>query len=589
MKFTRRDFLKISALSFYSIVVSTGLSACGSNSNSTNVDFLHGVASGDPTEDSVIIWTRLTPENNLNELSLSYEVSKFEDFSTLIHSGDAKAKKDNDYTVKIDLQNLESDKEYYYRFKANDKVSVIGKTKTISSNPSQVKMAVFSCSNYPNGYFNAYMEASKIQDLDVVLHLGDYIYEYGMFEADGLTPAYATKNAVEIGRALPSDNDTELLTIEDYRKRYALYRTDEGLQALHKKVPFITVWDDHEIANDTYKDGAQNHNNDTEGDFQTRKMAALKAYFEWLPIRAYEEDNNEIIYRNFEFGDLVSLYMLDTRVLSRDKQLNYSNYFDKSANFDSVSFSSDLLDSSRTMLGNEQLLWLQNKLSTSASTWQVLGQQVLMGRMFLPAELLTSISQLENDLTDEQKLALLTQLNEQVSELVSIKTRILSGGSTVSEEEALRLNTTLPYNLDAWDGYFYEREVLLGTSLSLGKNLIVLSGDTHNSWANELKDSNGNSVGVEYAVTSVSSPGMEDYAGLTSMDSAKAFENAISFLIDDLKYTNLNQRGFMTVTFTEDEATTNWYYLDNYASTNYSLDASRQVSLKTLVNTNKIV
>ncbi len=589
MKFTRRDFLKISALSFYSIVVSTGLSGCGSSSNSTNVDFLHGVASGDPTENSVIIWTRLTPENNLNELNLSYEVSKFEDFSTLIHSGDVKAKKDNDYTVKIDLQNLEAEEEYYYRFKANDKVSVIGKTKTISSNPSQVKMAVFSCSNYPNGYFNAYMEASKIQDLDVVLHLGDYIYEYGMFEADGVTPAYATKNAVEIGRALPSDNDTELLTIEDYRKRYALYRTDEGLQSLHKKVPFITVWDDHEIANDTYKDGAQNHNNDTEGDFQTRKMAALKAYFEWLPIRAYEENNNEIIYRNFEFGNLVSLYMLDTRVLSRDKQLSYSNYFDESANFDSTSFSLDLLDSSRTMLGNEQLLWLQNKLSTSASTWQVLGQQVLMGRMFLPAELLTSISQLENDLTDEQKLALLTQLNEQISELVSIKTRILSGDSTVSEEEALRLNTTLPYNLDAWDGYFYEREVLLGTSLSLGKNLIVLSGDTHNSWANELKDSNGNSVGVEYAVTSVTSPGMEDYAGLTSMDSAEAFENAISFLIDDLKYTNLNQRGFMTATFTENEVTTNWYYLDNYASTDYSLDTSRQISLKTLVNTNKIV
>jgi alkaline phosphatase D len=588
MRFTRRDFLKISALSFCSLVVSTGLSGCGNSSNVVDVNFLHGVASGDPTQDSVIIWTRLTPESQIDSLNLSYEVSTLEDFSVLVHSGDVQTKKTDDYTVKIDLQNLNAGTIYYYRFKANDKVSIVGKTKTVATNPSQVKMSVFSCSNYPNGYFNAYMEASKIEDLDVVLHLGDYIYEYGMFEDDGVTPAYATKNATAIGRELPADNDTELLTLEDYRKRYALYRTDEGAQQLHKKVPFITVWDDHEVANDTYKDGAQNHDEETEGSFTQRKADALKAYFEWLPIRPYAQDNNEIIYRNFEFGNLVSLYMLDTRVLARDKQLSYSNYFNQVGEFDDTTFSSDLLDSSRTMLGSEQLLWLQSKMSTSTSTWQVLGQQVLMGKMFLPAELLTSISQLEGDLTDEEKLQLLTQLNQQISELVAIKMRILASDETLTEIEKARVNTTLPYNLDAWDGYFYEREVLFGTANALNKNLVVLAGDTHNSWANELKDSNGNNIGVEYAVTSVTSPGMEDYAGLTTLEAAMSFEGAISLLIDDLKYTNLNQRGFMTVTFKSNEVNTTWYYVDNYSSTTYSMDTSREKSLKTLVDTNKI-
>ena len=224
IKFTRRDFLKVSALSFCTLVVSTGITACSSSSNSTNVTFLHGVASGDPLTNSVIIWTRLTPSDSIDELNLNYEVSKSDTFSTLIHSGSLTTKKTEDYTVKIDLQNLEENTVYYYRFKSNDKISIVGKTKTLSSSPSQVKFAVFSCSNYPNGYFNSYNEVSKIEDIDVVLHLGDYIYEYGMYEKDGITPDYATNNAVSINRVLENDNDTELLTLDDYRKRYAIKR-----------------------------------------------------------------------------------------------------------------------------------------------------------------------------------------------------------------------------------------------------------------------------------------------------------------------------------------------------------------------------
>ncbi|WP_321314163.1 alkaline phosphatase D family protein [Halarcobacter sp.] len=596
-KITRRDFLRISALTASSLVVSTAITGCSGGGNDTafsldfwntvDVNFNHGVASGDPTINSVILWTRITPASDISSVNLFYQVSENEDFTPIVRSGKITTKKEQDYTVKIDLQDLEENKTYYYRFKSNEKTSIVGKTKTISSNPSEVKMAVFSCSNYPNGYFNAYMEASKMQ-LDVALHLGDYIYEYGMYENDdGVTPAYATKNAIAIGRELPEDNNTELLTLDDYRKRYALYRTDEGALVLHQNLPVITIWDDHEIANDTYKDGAENHDS-SEGEFSLRKEHALQAYFEWLPIRPFEDNNNEIIYRNFEFGNLVNLYMLDTRVLGRDKQLSYSDYFDNLGNFDSATFTIDLLDSSRTMLGSEQLTWLQNSLSNSTATWQVLGQQVLMGKMFLPAELLTMIAQLDSDITDAQKLVILTNLNTAITELIAIKTRILANDTTLTTAEKARVETTLPYNLDAWDGYFYEREVILGTSKALGKNLVVLAGDTHNSWASEIKDQAGDLVGVEYAVTSVTSPGMEDYAGLTNLTTAQNFEAALTFLIDDLKYTNLNQRGFMVVSFTSQEVNTTWYYVDNYDSTTYSLDQTREKSLKTLVNTNTI-
>ncbi|XPV68083.1 MAG: alkaline phosphatase D family protein [Halarcobacter sp.] len=592
VKITRRDFLKISALTASSLVVSTAMTGCTSSQlstwNTVDVDFNHGVASGDPTTTSVILWTRVTPKSTISTINLAYEISEASDFSTILRSAIITTNQNEDYTVKIDLQDLVENTTYFYRFKSNEKVSIVGKTKTIAANPSQVKMAAFSCANYPNGYFNAYMEASKM-DLDVALLLGDYIYEYGMYENDdGVTPAYATSNAATIGRVLPADNDTELLTLEDYRKRYALYRTDEGCVALHKNIPVIPIWDDHEIANDTYKDGAENHD-PSEGDFQSRKIQALQAYFEWLPIRPYTKGNTEIIYRSFEFGNLVNLYMLDTRVIARDKQLDYSKYFDNLGNFDSATFSMDLVDNTRTMIGSEQLLWLQNKLTNSTATWDVLGQQVLMGKMFLPAELLTIIAQLNGNITSDQKTALLTSLSTSISELITIKTRMLNNDTTLTPAEKARVTTTLPYNLDAWDGYFYEREVIFATAKTLSKNLVVLSGDTHNSWANEIKDQGGSSVAVEYAVTSVSSPGMEDYAGLTTLTAAQNFEAALTFLIDDLKYTNLNQRGFLVITFTSSEASTTWYYVDNYASTTYSLDTARQTSLKTLVGTNTII
>jgi len=585
---TRRNFLKISAVAASTLVISTGLSGCGSSNNdeNLNVSFNHGVASGDPLSDKVIIWTRITHDNETlsSDISVDFEVSTDENFVSIVNNGTYTAQESEDFTVKIDVQELNAGTKYYYRFISNGTTSPVGKMKTLPvENPDQVKMAVFTCANYPNGYFNAYSEAAKVEDLDVSIHVGDYIYEYGMYEDDDFevkTPAYATSNAQTIDRALPDDNNTECIELNDYRKRYALYHTDSGTQAIHSHCPMIVVWDDHEIANDTYKDGAQNHD-ESEGDFEIRTQEALQAYFEWLPIRPI--DNKKEIFRSFDFGTLVSLHMLETRIFGRDKQLSYGDYYDASGNFDSDTFTQDLTSDTRTMLGSEQLAWLQGQLSNSSATWQVLGQQVLMNRMSLPAELLTVIAQLESA-DDTTASALLESLNTSLTELVTIKTRILQGDDTVTDTEKARVNTVLPYNLDAWDGYFYERETILGTVEALNKNLVVLAGDTHNAWASNLTDMNGNQIGVEFATPSVTSPGLEEYVGLTSTEASLQFEGALQLLINDLQYTNTYDRGFMTVTFTQNDVETKWQFVDNYDSTTYNLNGNREKTI-TVENT----
>ncbi|MCH9814698.1 MAG: alkaline phosphatase D family protein [Epsilonproteobacteria bacterium] len=579
--FSRRSFIKVSALSACSLFISTTFSGCGDDNdddkNYISVRFDHGVASGDPLSDRVIIWTRATPQEEVGaqeQISIDFEVAKDSAFSDIVRSESVTTSKITDFTIKIDVQELESGTEYYYRFKSKESVSTIGKTKTLPVGEiATVKMALFTCANYTNGYFNAYSEAAKIEDLDVSVHVGDYIYEYGMFESDGQTPAYATENAVAINRVLPEDNDQELLTLEDYRKRYALYHTDSGTQAIHQAAAMIVVWDDHEVANDTYKGGAENHN-ENEGDFEARTESALQAYFEWLPIRPIEDKKK--IYRTFDFGNLVSLHMLETRLFGRDKQLNYADYY--TPEFDVGAFQTDVLDTERTMLGSEQVTWLQQQLQTSTATWQVLGQQVLMGKMNLPAEILTPVAQLESA-TAEEKAVLLTQINTSLAQLVEIKMKAAQNVALTEIEQA-RLAMVLPYNLDAWDGYFAEREVILGVAKALDKNLVVLAGDTHNAWASDLKDVNGDVVGVEFATSSVTSPGLEQYLGLPDQASAMGFEGALQILVDDLHYVNSYDRGFMTVTFTPTQAISEWHFVDNYQSSTYGLLSSRSKQLK---------
>ncbi|MGD9655292.1 MAG: alkaline phosphatase [Sulfuricurvum sp.] len=578
MYFTRREFLKVSAMAACTLVVSTGLSGCNDDGD-INVAFNHGVASGDPLSDRVIIWTRITPEeSSISSVRVSYQVATDAAFSHITNSGTATANSSQDYTVKIDVQNLLPYTQYYYRFWVGKTYSVTGKAKTLpTASPDQVKMAVFSCSNYPKGYFNVFSAAATIDDLDVTLHIGDYIYEYGMYVNDDFTakvPAYGTEDAISIGRALPSDNNTECITLNDYRKRYALYHTDSGMQAIHAACPMIAVWDDHEIANDAYKSGAENHDV-TEGSYDDRVAAALQAYFEWIPIRPVSEIKK--IYRTFDFGGLVSLHMLETRLCGRDKQLNYSDYYTPA--FDSAAFVADLTSPARSMIGSEELAWLQGTLATSSATWQVIGQQVLMGKMNLPAEILGSVAVLQSDsASDAEKAAAMSAVNTSITELTQIKVRISMGDPTVTSEEAARVNTVLPYNLDAWDGYYYEREVIYASVRGLDKNLVVLAGDTHNGWASNLKDSSGNQIGVEFATSSVSSPGMEEYLAITSTGMAQQLEAALTILVDDLEYANLNNRGFLVVTFTAEKAEAQWKYVDSISSTTYNLLTDRETT-----------
>lgn len=570
-KITRRDFLKYSAYGSASLVVSSGLMSCGDNSSSSSspdnaepiaMSFSHGVASGDPLSDRVIIWTRALPDDEVthSSLTVSFEIATDENFTNITNNGEATVTGDTDFTLKVDAQNLTAQTEYYYRFSSNGVTSPVGNTKTLpelSANVDQVKLAVMSCSNYPTGFFNVYAEANTINDLDAVLHLGDYIYEYKSGE-------YATENAERLGRQLADDNDVELIELVDYRKRYALYRSDPDLQSLHQMVSFIVVPDDHEVANDTYINGAENHDDATEGDFNTRKLNALQAYFEWLPIRPATENDQETLYRHFQWGNLVNLIMLDTRLIGRSEQLPGLDdpVWYPGGIFDVAAFQAALFDSTRTMLGADQLAWLTNAMSSSNSLWQVLGQQVLMGRMNLPIEILTPGA--------DPAVVL--------PELVAIKLRIQANDPTVTPEEEARL-AAAPYNLDAWDGYGYEREQILEIANNLNKNLVVLAGDTHNAWANNLRKLNGDSVGVEFATASVTSPGLEDFLGL-DLAGAIGFEQSLQILVDDLQYTNFFDRGLMITTFTADSAVAEWRFVDTIESTVYTVNTSRGKQLK---------
>ncbi|RPA56131.1 alkaline phosphatase [Shewanella vesiculosa] len=563
----RRDFLAMSAKGVGAVVVSYGLMGCGSDDDdAVSAKFLQGVASGDPATDAVILWTRVTPDVDA-EVTVSWEVATDSKFTQLVTNGQMTTTKDRDYTVKVDAVGLEAGQQYFYRFKAGDTVSEIGQTRTLpEGSVASVKLAVMSCANFPAGYFNVYEMAAQQDDLDAVVHLGDYLYEYARGE-------YASEHAVELGReVLPAG---ELFLLEDYRTRYSQYRSDASLQKLHAKVPFITVWDDHEVANDTWKDGAENHN-DGEGDFDLRKQAALQAYFEWLPIRPWSEGNHEEIYRSFNFGNLVDLHMLDTRVLARDKQLEYSQYIDATTGaFNSATFLTDVTDTNRTLLGQTQLLWLQQTLLQSTAKWQVLGQQVLMAKMLMPAAIATqqmSIPQFA-ELAGIAQLAGRAQASDPTLTAEELAYLQANQARLTPEVMTLLQLPAIPYNLDAWDGYAYEREVILATAKSLNHNLVVIAGDTHNAWASELTDSGGDVVGIEFATSSVSSPGLEYYLGLSDAEMPST-EAAIVSLIADLKYANLKDRGYLLLSFTQDEVRSDWQYVDTILDKTFArLDA----------------
>lgn len=568
-KISRRELIQKSLFGFGALSLPVAFTGCNDGSDEegseTQADFLHGVASGDPLQDKVILWTRLTPVDFSAPLKVTWEIATDDQFKQNLKTGTVQTTKTDDFTVKVDATGLQAGSTYYYRFRFGTKVSPVGQTKTLPVTTNKVSFAVCSCSNYPAGYFYGYREMVK-QNVDVVIHLGDYIYEYG---ADG----YATEDAAKLGRTLPSNNNKEIIKLDDYRKRYAVYRQDKDLQAVHQRHPFIVIWDDHELANDTWREGAENHQSN-EGPFLERKLAALQAYFEWMPIRPVSSTDHLNIYRQFNFGSLVELTMLDTRIIARDKQLEYKDYITAS-DLDAQKFQADLTDPKRTLMGYTQRDWLVDKLKQSTATWNVIGQQVLMSKMWIPAELLASLGQITSGGTSPDTLAKMTA---QITELVTLKLRLEQGDPTLTVQEKARVTTLVPYNLDAWDGYYTEREFLYAKLAELNKKIIVLAGDTHNAWTSYLYSQKGEYVGVELATSSVSSPGLEKYLSIP-LAQLQQFEFAFTTLIDELAYCNLNQRGYLMVTLDDKQVLSDWIFVDSIKNAEYKVDSSRSYQL----------
>ena len=524
----RRQALKISSIGAIGLTASIG-SSCSKNTYVFN----HGVASGDPLSDRVILWTRVTPQQ-AGPVRVILEVSKNKSFSSIVFSQKLQTSSLSDYTIKYDFlakKYCDSDKGFFYRFRAGNAISEIGKSKTFSENTISAKIGIFSCSNFPAGYFNAYQAAAEKDGLDLWLHLGDYLYEYPM-------GGYATDKAKKLGRV--PEPLHEMISLSDYRLRHAQYKQDQGSKALHKHAPLIAVWDDHEFSNDAWKRGAENHSEDgSEGDFYARRSAAIKAYYEWMPIR--EQQNKRRIFREFKIGKLIHLIMLDTRQFGRDKQIQPKNYLTKSG-FNQAKFYNDLNSANRELLGAEQLDWIESKIINSDAVWTIFGQQVLMAKLKFP---------------DISKM---------------LKSKEIPG---FLKPYLKFLGLGIPSNLDAWDGYPAERNRLYKIMSNAKKRFISLAGDTHNSWVSELNDKSGNKVGIELGAPSVTSPGITDILNLDE----KEFVDSIVRINNELQWMNPSNRGYLSLNCRKDKIIASFNFIKELEQINSDIGSSKSFVL----------
>ena len=323
--------------------------------NPAQAPFYYGVASGDPSPDGVALWTKVEPQPGETVATLQWQISEDAQFSQIAQEGEVETMAAVNWGVNVHISGLKAYRHYYYRFVYNGKYSRVGRTKTAPIDAvQQLRIGVTSCANHQAGYFNAYALLARRDDIDVVLHLGDYIYEY--------QPGGYGNSKLAARAHIPAK---EIVELDDYRARYAQYRLDPDLQELHARFPVITVWDDHEFANDAYVDGAQNHQPDKEGAWQARKQAARQAYYEWLPIRPMQAGK---LYRHFSFGPLAELWMLDERMEGRTRQAKSEQ--DSIYNLPA-----------RSMLGPGQFEWLCNGLEQSQARWRLIGNQVIMSSL----------------------------------------------------------------------------------------------------------------------------------------------------------------------------------------------------------------
>ena len=499
--------------------------------------FSHGVASGEPAAERVLLWTRFV---GAQDTALEFEVSETLDFSRVAAGGSVTARAENDWCCKAWAEGLEPGRWYYYRFTAPDgSHSDVGRTKTLPvGKTDKFRMAVFSCSNIGFGWFNAYAHAAADGDFDCALHLGDYFYEYG-------PGTYPSNEEAQSGRVLFPAH--EIVSLADYRMRYATYRRDPDLRRLHQLFPMIAGWDDHESTNDSWEGGAQNHQSETEGEWSVRKAAAVKAYREWMPV-------SDEPWAAYEVGDLATLYRLETRLTARAEQFSYGQILSGKTSPEAamaalVAFrEGDYRDGSRELLGMKQQAWLADGLKRSASAgkpWQVLVQQVLMGNLVTAPRLTEG---LPADLP------------------AYIRQRILAG--------AMAGRAELPLNMDAWDGYPAARERVFKAALDANANLISLAGDTHNAWAFDL-DHAGEKVGVEFGVQGVTSPGLESYASYLPVD---VLERETVAHNRQLKWMDGSRRGYMAVELTPANASSEFRFVSSVREKGAGVNDTRRVS-----------
>ncbi len=449
--------------------------------------FYHGVASGDPLTDRVILWTRVTPDINQNGPIIVYwKIATDTNMINLVGDGTVIAESTSDYTVKIDAIGLLPNTFYFYQFSTGGYSSVIGRTKTApTGNVDSLRFAVVSCANYESGFFNVYKSLRLRNDFDAVLALGDYIYEY---ESGEYGP-----NPVADRQWLPTN---EILTLADYRARYSTYRLDDDLRNLHQQFPFIIVWDDHEFADNAWMNGAANHQ-PWEGSWAVRKASAKEAFFEWLPIRVTGTNDPYQVFRDIKYGNLAEFIVLDTRIHGRDEQDGTTG--------------ATVNDPNRQMLGTDQFTWLGDRLDQSTARWKMLVQEVMMAPLTV-------------------------------------------GGYAVNE--------------DQWDGYPAERERVFNHILSHNiKNVVVLTGDIHTSWANDLptatyNSSNGaGSAGVEFVGPSVTAPPEHFITGTAT---------AIMAVNGHIKYAELYHHGYMILDIRRTRTQCDWYYVNTVDSASSS-------------------
>jgi alkaline phosphatase D len=498
--------------------------------------FSHGVASGEPSQNSVLLWTRFMSASG--EAKLRAEIATDAGFRKIVSGGEVAATAQRDHIAKLVLGGLQPGRGYYYRFVAPDgNISPVGRTRTLpDGNVARYRMAVFSCSNLPFGWFNAYAHAAQAGDFDIALHLGDYIYEYQR----GNYPA--ARDAVA-GRLIEPAN--EIVALADYRLRYASYRSDPDLQAIHARAPMLCMWDDHEFTNDAYADGAQNHQ-PSEGDWQLRKAAAEQAYREWMPVRDLDSGAR---WGSYRIGELAEIFLTESRISARSKQAAWSvpKGADEVAAMAALKTFRDgeWQDPARTMLGTAQEGWLADGFRTSKARWNIWAQQTIVGTLRQPQE---ATGWLAPDA------------------IPAVRERVQRG--------AFAAKIGIPSNMDAWDGYPAARARTLGAAQDASADLVVLTGDTHNAWAFDLSH-DGRAVGVEFAGQSVSSPGLESaFTGTTMQMVAKT----ITATNPGLKWMDSGRRGYMVVELTSARATSEWRFVDTIKAKSAKLAGIHRVA-----------